>query len=664
MASRRDLANAVRALSMDAVQQANSGHPGAPMGMADIAEVLWNDYLSHNPADPDWVNRDRFVLSNGHGSMLLYSLLHLTGYDLPIEEIKNFRQLHSKTPGHPEYGYAPGVETTTGPLGQGISNAVGMALAEKVLAAQFNRPGHELVDHKTYVFLGDGCLMEGISHEVCSLAGTLKLNKLVAFYDDNGISIDGEVEGWFSDDTPARFESYGWQVIPNVDGHDSDAVKAAIEQANAETDKPTLICCKTIIGFGSPNKQGKEDCHGAALGVDEVALTREQLGWTHEPFVIPDDHYAGWSGVEKGAAAQAAWNAKLEAYRGEYPELAAEFERRNSGELPQDFSAVADAYIAECQSKMEKVASRKASQNCLNAFGPSLPELLGGSADLAGSNLTIWSGSKDISGDNADGNYVYYGVREFGMSAIMNGIALHGGFINYGATFLMFMEYARNAVRMSALMGLQSIFVYTHDSIGLGEDGPTHQPVEQLSALRSTPNLNTWRPCDTVESAVCWKSAIERSEGPSALVFSRQGLTPMARSDEQVAAIARGGYILKDCDNPQAVVIATGSEVELAVKAADELAAKGVRVRVVSMPCAEIFSAQDADYRDSVLPPSIRARVAVEALHADYWYKFVGLDGRVVGMTSFGESAPGNVLMEEFGFTVENVVSNVMEAIG
>ena len=664
MASRRDLANAVRALSMDAVQQANSGHPGAPMGMADIAEVLWNDYLSHNPADPDWVNRDRFVLSNGHGSMLLYSLLHLTGYDLPIEEIKNFRQLHSKTPGHPEYGYAPGVETTTGPLGQGISNAVGMALAEKVLAAQFNRPGHDLVDHKTYVFLGDGCLMEGISHEVCSLAGTLKLNKLVAFYDDNGISIDGEVEGWFSDDTPARFESYGWQVIPNVDGHDSDAVKAAIEQANAETDKPTLICCKTIIGFGSPNKQGKEDCHGAALGVDEVALTREQLGWTHEPFVIPDEHYAGWSGVEKGAAAQAAWNAKLEAYRGEYPELAAEFERRNNGELPQDFGAVADAYIAECQSKMEKVASRKASQNCLNAFGPSLPELLGGSADLAGSNLTIWSGSKDISGDNADGNYVYYGVREFGMSAIMNGIALHGGFINYGATFLMFMEYARNAVRMSALMGLQSIFVYTHDSIGLGEDGPTHQPVEQLSALRSTPNLNTWRPCDTVESAVCWKSAIERNEGPSALVFSRQGLTPMARSDEQVAAIARGGYILKDCDNPQAVVIATGSEVELAVKAADELAAKGIQVRVVSMPCAEIFSAQDADYRDSVLPPSIRARVAVEALHADYWYKFVGLDGRVVGMTSFGESAPGNVLMEEFGFTVENVVSNVMEAIG
>ncbi len=664
MASRRDLANAVRALSMDAVQQANSGHPGAPMGMADIAEVLWNDYLSHNPADPTWVNRDRFVLSNGHGSMLLYSLLHLTGYDLPIEEIKNFRQLHSKTPGHPEYGYAPGVETTTGPLGQGISNAVGMALAEKVLGAQFNRPGHDLVDHSTYTFLGDGCLMEGISHEVCSLAGTLKLNKLVAFYDDNGISIDGEVEGWFSDDTPARFESYGWQVIANVDGHDSDAIKTAIEQAHAETGKPTLICCKTIIGFGSPNKQGKEDCHGAALGVEEVTLTREALGWTHGPFEIPEGHYAGWNGVKKGTAAQTAWANQLEEYRAEYPELAAEFERRTRGDLPEDFSAKADAYIAECQSKMEKVASRKASQNCLNAFGPELPELLGGSADLAGSNLTIWSGSKGISGDNADGNYIYYGVREFGMSAIMNGIALHGGFVNYGATFLMFMEYARNAVRMSALMGLQSIFVYTHDSIGLGEDGPTHQPVEQLSALRATPNLHTWRPCDTVESAVCWKSAIERRDGPSALVFSRQGLAPMPRSNEQVSAIARGGYILKDCAEPQAILIATGSEVELAVAAADQLAAKGIQTRVVSMPCAEIFSAQDADYRDAVLPPAVRARVAVEALHADYWYKFVGLDGRVVGMTSFGESAPGNVLMEEFGFTVENVASNVIESIG
>ena len=664
MASRRDLANAIRALSMDAVQQANSGHPGAPMGMADIAEVLWNDYLSHNPADPSWANRDRFVLSNGHGSMLLYSLLHLSGYDLPIEEIKNFRQLHSKTPGHPEYGYAPGVETTTGPLGQGISNAVGMALAEKVLAGQFNRPGHEIVDHNTYTFLGDGCLMEGISHEVCSLAGTLKLGKLVAFYDDNGISIDGEVEGWFSDDTPARFESYGWQVIPNVDGHDSDAIKAAIEQACAETGKPTLICCKTIIGFGSPNKQGKEDCHGAALGVDEVALTREQLGWAHGPFEIPADHYAGWNGVEKGTAAQAAWNEQLAAYRAAHPELAAEFERRANGDLPADFSVQADAYIQECQDKMEKVASRKASQNCLNAYGPLLPELLGGSADLAGSNLTIWSGSKDITGDNANGNYIYYGVREFGMSAMMNGIALHGGFINYGATFLMFMEYARNAVRMAALMKQQSIFVYTHDSIGLGEDGPTHQPVEQLSALRSTPNLHTWRPCDTVESAVSWKSAIERRDGPAALVFSRQGLAPMPRSTEQVAAIARGGYILKDCDAPQAILIATGSEVELAVKASEQLADKGVMVRVVSMPCAEIFSAQDAAYRDSVLTPSIRTRVAVEALHADYWYKFVGLDGRVVGMTSFGESAPGDALMKEFGFTVENVISNVMEAIG
>ena len=664
MASRRDLANAIRALSMDAVQQANSGHPGAPMGMADIAEVLWNDYLSHNPADPSWANRDRFVLSNGHGSMLLYSLLHLSGYDLPIEEIKNFRQLHSKTPGHPEYGYAPGVETTTGPLGQGISNAVGMALAEKVLAGQFNRPGHEIVDHNTYTFLGDGCLMEGISHEVCSLAGTLKLGKLVAFYDDNGISIDGEVEGWFSDDTPARFESYGWQVIPNVDGHDSDAIKAAVEQACAETGKPTLICCKTIIGFGSPNKQGKEDCHGAALGVDEVALTREQLGWAHGPFEIPADHYAGWNGVEKGTAAQAAWNEQLAAYRAAHPELAAEFERRANGDLPADFSVQADAYIQECQDKMEKVASRKASQNCLNAYGPLLPELLGGSADLAGSNLTIWSGSKDITGDNANGNYIYYGVREFGMSAMMNGIALHGGFINYGATFLMFMEYARNAVRMAALMKQQSIFVYTHDSIGLGEDGPTHQPVEQLSALRSTPNLHTWRPCDTVESAVSWKSAIERRDGPAALVFSRQGLAPMPRSTEQVAAIARGGYILKDRDAPQAILIATGSEVELAVKASEQLADKGIMVRVVSMPCAEIFSAQDAAYRDSVLTPSIRARVAVEALHADYWYKFVGLDGRVVGMTSFGESAPGDALMKEFGFTVENVISNVMEAIG
>ena len=664
MASRRDLANAIRALSMDAVQQANSGHPGAPMGMADIAEVLWNDYLVHNPADPDWVNRDRFVLSNGHGSMLLYSLLHLTGYELPIEEIKNFRQLHSKTPGHPEYGYAPGVETTTGPLGQGISNAIGMALAEKVLAAQFNRPGHNIVDHQTYTFLGDGCLMEGISHEVCSLAGTLGLGKLIAFYDDNGISIDGEVEGWFSDDTPARFEAYGWQVVTDIDGHDSAAIKAAIEVARGEPNKPTLICCKTIIGFGSPNKQGKEDCHGAPLGADEILLAREQLGWAHAPFEIPSDLYEGWDASAKGASAQSSWNEQLDAYRKEFPDLAVEFERRTSGQLPTDFGEKADAYIADCQAKMEKVASRKASQNCLNAYGPLLPELLGGSADLAGSNLTIWSGSKDISADNADGNYIYYGVREFGMSAMMNGIALHGGFINYGATFLMFMEYARNAVRMAAIMKQQSIFVYTHDSIGLGEDGPTHQPVEQLSALRSTPNLNTWRPCDTVESAVCWKSAIENQNGPSALVFSRQGLAPMPRTDEQVAAISRGGYVLKDSADPQAILIATGSEVELAMQASDTLARKGISTRVVSMPCAEIFSAQGADYQDSVLAPAVRARVAVEALHADYWHKFVGLDGRVVGMRSFGESAPGGELMKEFGFTVENVVANVLEAIG
>jgi len=649
---------------MDAVQQANSGHPGAPMGMADIAEVLWNDYLVHNPADPDWVNRDRFVLSNGHGSMLLYSLLHLTGYELPIEEIKNFRQLHSKTPGHPEYGYAPGVETTTGPLGQGVSNAIGMALAEKVLAAQFNRPGHNIVDHQTYTFLGDGCLMEGISHEVCSLAGTLGLGKLIAFYDDNGISIDGEVEGWFSDDTPARFEAYGWQVVPDVDGHDSAAIKAAVEVARGEPNKPTLICCKTIIGFGSPNKQGKEDCHGAPLGADEIVLAREQLGWTHAPFEIPSDLYEGWDASAKGASAQSSWNEQLDAYRKEFPDLAVEFERRTSGQLPTDFGEKADAYIADCQAKMEKVASRKASQNCLNAYGPLLPELLGGSADLAGSNLTIWSGSKDISADNADGNYIYYGVREFGMSAMMNGIALHGGFINYGATFLMFMEYARNAVRMAAIMKQQSIFVYTHDSIGLGEDGPTHQPVEQLSALRSTPNLNTWRPCDTVESAVCWKSAIENQNGPSALVFSRQGLAPMPRTDEQVAAISRGGYVLKDSADPQAILIATGSEVELAMQASDTLARKGISTRVVSMPCAEIFSAQGADYQDSVLAPAVRARVAVEALHADYWHKFVGLDGRVVGMRSFGESAPGGELMKEFGFTVENVVANVLEAIG
>ena len=664
MASRRDLANAVRALSMDAVQRANSGHPGAPMGMADIAEVLWNDFLKHNPADPNWSNRDRFVLSNGHGSMLLYSLLHLSGYDLTIDDLKNFRQLHSKTPGHPEYGYAPGVETTTGPLGQGIANAVGMALAEKVLAAQFNRPGYSIVDHQTYTFLGDGCLMEGISHEVCSLAGTLGLGKLIAFYDDNGISIDGEVEGWFSDDTPARFEAYGWHVIPKIDGHDSDAIKAAIQAARDEPNKPTLICCKTIIGFGSPNKQGKEDCHGAALGDDEVALTRESLGWHLAPFEIPGDIANQWDAKAKGHESQSQWAYSFAEYQATFPDLAREFERRMSGRLPDNFESMADAYIAECQEKMEKVASRKASQNCLNAYGPLLPELLGGSADLAGSNLTIWSGSRDISNDNCDGNYIYYGVREFGMSAMMNGIALHGGFINYGATFLMFMEYARNAVRMAAIMKQQSIFVYTHDSIGLGEDGPTHQPVEQLSALRSTPNLNTWRPCDTVESAVAWKSAIQYQTGPSALVFSRQGLAAMPRTQQQVSDIARGGYVLKDFENPVAIIIATGSEMELAMSAADVLADQNIGVRVVSMPCAEVFSKQSAKYQESVLPSGVRARIAVEALHADYWHKFVGLDGLVVGMHTFGESAPGGELMKEFGFTVDNVVNSVKRVIG
>jgi len=650
---------------MDAVQKANSGHPGAPMGMADIAEVLWNDFMQHNPNNPNWADRDRFVLSNGHGSMLIYSLLHLSGYDLPIEELKNFRQMHSKTPGHPEYGYAPGIETTTGPLGQGITNAVGMALAEKILADQFNRDGHTAVDHNTYAFLGDGCLMEGISHEAGSLAGTLGLGKLVAFYDDNGISIDGEVEGWFTDDTPKRFEAYGWHVIPNIDGHDSAAIKGAIEAARAESDKPTLICCKTVIGFGSPNKQGKEDCHGAPLGAEEIELARKTLGWSHAPFEIPADISAAWNAGERGNSAEAAWNEKVEAYREAHPELAAEFERRVvKGELPADFSEKADEYIRACQQGMEKVASRKASQNTLNAFGPLLPELLGGSADLAGSNLTIWKGCKGVSREDASGNYIYYGVREFGMSAMMNGIALHGGFINYGATFLMFMEYARNAVRMAALMKQQSIFVYTHDSIGLGEDGPTHQPVEQITSLRATPNLETWRPCDTVESAVSWKSAIERKDGPSALIFSRQGLEPMARDDEQLANVAKGGYVLKDCTGePEAILIATGSEVGLALAAANKLSEDGKQVRVVSMPCAEAYEKQDAAYKESVLPISVLARVAVEACHKDFWYKYVGLDGAVVGMDTFGESAPIADLMEHFGFTLENVVDTVKEVM-
>ncbi len=664
MPSRTELANAVRALSMDAVQQANSGHPGAPMGMADIAEVLWNDYLKHNPDNPGWPDRDRFVLSNGHGSMLIYSLLHLSGYDLPMDEIRNFRQLHSKTPGHPEYGYAPGVETTTGPLGQGISNAVGMAIAEKVLGAQFNRDGYEVVNHATYCFLGDGCLMEGISHEVCSLAGTLGLGKLVAFYDDNGISIDGAIEGWFTDDTPARFAAYGWHVIPAVDGHDPEALRAAIDAARAEAGRPTLICCKTVIGKGAPNKQGTEAVHGAALGADEVAATREALGWTHPPFEVPQDIYAGWDGRERGAQAEADWDSTMQAYAEAHPELAATLQRRLAGDLPADFVARANAYINDCQVQGEVIASRKASQNCLNAFGPLLPELLGGSADLAGSNLTIWSGSKPVSAADADGNYLYYGVREFGMSAIMNGIALHGGFVNYGATFLMFMEYARNAVRMAALMKLQSIFVYTHDSIGLGEDGPTHQPVEQLTALRATPNLQTWRPCDTVESAVAWKAAIERRDGPSALIFSRQALPHQLRSAEQVANVQRGAYILMDCDGAaEAILIATGSEVGLAVTAAEQLGAAGRKVRVVSMPCAEAFDAQDATYRESVLPSDVLARVAVEAGHQDYWYKYVGLDGRIVGMTTFGESAPASALYEHFGFTVDNVVAAVEDTL-
>ena len=658
MTTRQDRANAIRALSMDAVQKAKSGHPGAPMGMADIAEVLWCDYLNHNPANPAWADRDRFVLSNGHGSMLLYSLLHLSGYDLTIDDLKNFRQLHAKTAGHPEHGYAPGIETTTGPLGQGIANAVGMATAEKVLAAQFNRPGHEVVDHFTYTFLGDGCMMEGISHEVCSLAGTLGLGKLIAFYDDNGISIDGEVEGWFTDDTPKRFEAYGWEVIAGVDGHNPSAISAAVEQARSNLDKPTLICCKTIIGFGSPNKEGKEACHGAPLGDEEVALTRERLGWNYGPFEIPDAIYGDWNAREKGAAAESAWNEQFAAYQAEYPELAAEYQRRVAGDLAADFAENAAEYIRECQAKGEKIASRKASQNALNAFGPKLPELLGGSADLAGSNLTLWSDSKGVTREDASGNYLFYGVREFGMSAMMNGIALHGGFIPYGATFMVFMEYARNAVRMAALMKQRAIFVYTHDSIGLGEDGPTHQPVEQLASLRLTPNMRTWRPCDTIESAVAWKSAIERKDGPTALVFSRQGLPAMARTDAQLADVERGGYILKDCDGlPELILIATGSEVELAAQAYDALTGQGRKVRLVSMPSTEAFDAQDIEYRMQVLPLEVPARIAIEAASADFWYKYVGMDGRIVGMNSFGESAPAEDLFREFGFTLDNVLA-------
>ena len=663
MPSRRERANAIRALSMDAVQKANSGHPGAPMGMADIAEVLWRDYLKHNPSNPQFADRDRFVMSNGHGSMLIYSLLHLTGYDLGIDDLKQFRQLHSRTPGHPEYGYTPGVETTTGPLGQGLANAVGFALAEKVLGAQFNRDGHNIVDHHTYVFLGDGCMMEGISHEVSSLAGTLGLGKLIAFYDDNGISIDGEVEGWFTDDTPKRFEAYGWQVIRNVDGHDAEEIKIAIDTAR-KSEQPTLICCKTTIGFGSPNKQGKEDCHGAPLGNDEIALTRAALGWNHGPFEIPAEIYAEWDAKAAGAAAEAEWNERFAAYAAAYPELAGEFTRRMAGELPADFAEKAQAYIQEVAAKGETIASRKASQNALNAFGPLLPEFLGGSADLAGSNLTLWKGCQGVSAEDAGGNYMFYGVREFGMSAIMNGVALHGGFVPYGATFLVFMEYACNAVRMAALIKKRVLFVYTHDSIGLGEDGPTHQPIEQLASLRSTPNLDTWRPCDAVESAVAWKCAIERNDGPSALIFSRQNLTHQNRDAQQIGDIARGGYVLKDCaGEPELILIATGSEVGLAVQAFDKLSEQGRKVRVVSMPSTCVFDQQDAGYKQAVLPLQVGARIAIEAAHADFWYKYVGLEGRIIGMTSFGESAPAPALFEAFGFTLDNVLETAAELL-
>ncbi len=649
---------------MDAVQKANTGHPGAPMGMADIAEVLWTGYLKYNPANPDWADRDRFVLSNGHGSMLIYSLLHLTGFDLSIDDIKDFRQLHSKTPGHPEYGYTPGVETTTGPLGQGLANAVGMAVSEKLMAARFNKEGHRVVDHRTWCFVGDGCLMEGISHEACSLAGTLGLGKLNVVYDDNGISIDGEIEGWFTDDTPARFEAYGWHVVREVDGHDPDAVAAAFDEAVGETSRPSFICCKTTIGKGSPNKEGTESCHGAPLGSDEIALTREALGWSHDPFVVPDDVYAHWDARNSGAEAETAWQSLFDAYKRDCPELANEFQRRMAGELPAEFLSGVDDFIAQCVANESDVASRKASQQVIAAIAPTLPELLGGSADLAGSNLTLWPGAIGADSSDAEGNYIYYGVREFAMAAMMNGIALHGGFIPYGGTFLIFMEYARNAVRMAALMKQRAIYVFTHDSVGLGEDGPTHQPVEQLTAMRSTPNLDTWRPCDAVESAIAWKQAIQRSDGPSALVFSRQTLPHQIGAAERVSDVTRGAYILREEQGElEAVIIATGSEVALAIEAAERMSAAGRGVRVVSMPCAEVFQRQDVEYRESVLPSHLLARVAVEASHQDWWYKYVGLDGRVVGMNSFGESAPGPVLMKEFGFTVENVIEAVEDVI-
>jgi transketolase len=661
MPSRRELANAIRALAMDAVEAAKSGHPGMPMGMADIAEVLWNDFLSHNPTNPKWTNRDRFVLSNGHGSMLQYALLHLTGYALSIDEIRHFRQLHSKTPGHPEANEAPGVETTTGPLGQGFANAVGMALAEKVLARRFNRDGFPIVDHYTYVVMGDGCMMEGISHEAASLAGTFKLGKLIAIWDDNGISIDGETHGWFNDDTPARFEAYGWEVLRDVDGHNPEAVKAALVSAALDPDKPTLICAKTIIGYGAPNKQGKESCHGAALGAEEVAAARMALGWNHPPFVVPDEIYDAWNAEAKGAEREASWNALFTRYRNAHPDLAAEFERRMAGDLPAGFAAHADAYARRLQAEGPVVASRKASQMALDAFGPKLPELIGGSADLAGSNLTIWKGSKDVNSNDANANYVYYGVREFGMSAISNGLALHGGFIPYDATFLVFSDYARNAVRMSALIPTRAIHVYTHDSIGLGEDGPTHQPVEHLATLRYIPNNQVWRPCDAVESAIAWKAAIERRNGPSCLVFSRQNLAHQHRTEEQLAQIARGAYVLADPGSAKfdAILIATGSEVELAMQAMRALADGGIGVRVVSMPCTSVFDAQPIEYRESVLPSWCRKRVAIEAGVSDYWRKYVGLDGAVVGIDTFGASAPAEALFRYFGFTVEHVIAAV-----
>lgn len=660
--NRQSLANAIRVLSADAVQQANSGHPGAPMGMADIAEVLWNDFLSHNPENPNWPNRDRFVLSNGHGSMLIYSLLHLSGYDVSAEDIKNFRQLHSKTPGHPEYGYTPGVETTTGPLGQGIANAVGMAIAEKTLGAQFNTTEHTIVDHNTYVFMGDGCMMEGVSHEACSLAGTLGLGKLVAFWDDNGISIDGEVEGWFTDDTAKRFESYGWHVVSGVDGHNPDSLIAAIKQANSETDKPSLICCKTVIGKGSPNKEGSESCHGAPLGGDEIALVRERLGWNAEPFVVPQDIQEAWNAAEKGRNAEQAWQAKFDAYAAANPEKAAEFTRRLSGELPANWAEETNKLIKQADEAAATLATRKASLNSLNQLGPILPELIGGSADLAGSNYTIWNGSKGISADDASGNYLYFGVREFAMAAISNGISLYGGFKTYGGTFLVFADYMRNGMRMSALMKQPVVYVLTHDSIGLGEDGPTHQPIEHVASLRLIPNMSLWRPCDAVESLVAWKCALEVTDQPSSLVFSRQNLAHQTRDAEQLANIEKGGYVLKDCaGTPDVILIATGSEVALAMDAAEQLSAAGKAIRVVSMPSTDRFDAQSAEYKESVLPSSVSKRVALEAGISDYWYKYVGLQGAVVGMTTFGESAPAGQLFEHFGFTVENVIATVNE---